>query len=71
MLFQDISVGHIAKSRQSSLLVLVGIDKSYYLNYGLGWIFNNNEFHDDYEDLGELKVTVEEVKQYKVSVSVG
>lgn len=67
----DVPVGHIAKSRQSNLLVLVGKSKSYHLNRCMGSVFDNSSFNDDYEDFGELKVNVEEVKQCKVCVSVG
>ena len=72
MLLRDIPVGHIARSNETGSIVLVGNTQGMYLsNAHLGVSYNINYFHDDYTDLGPLNVKVEEVKEYKVSVSVG
>lgn len=71
MRLQDIPVGHVAKSNKSGLIVLVGQIQSYCLSLIKGFVGNNEDFGDNYEDLGELKINVEEVKQYKVNISVG
>lgn len=71
MRLRDIPPCHLAKSKYSkNLIVLTGTKHAIHLDSGFGNSYDIDSFNDDYEDLGELRVTLEEVVQYKVKVSV-
>lgn len=72
MKLHDIPAGHIARNKISSdFIVIVGKYHAIQLTGCLpGYSQEIKDFHDDYEDLGKLKIKLKKIKTIKVEVSV-
>lgn len=66
----DIPPCHLARSKNAkNVIVLTGTRHAIHLN-SYGDSYNIESFVDDYEDLGRLKTELEEIKTFRVKVSV-